>query len=40
MGLAFFLDRFGGHRCGHDGNNPGFAPSLLIAPTTASESSC
>ena len=33
MGLAFFLDRFGGHRvCGHDGNNPGFASSLLVAP--------
>ncbi len=33
MGLAFFLDRFGSHRvCGHDGNNPGFASSLLVAP--------
>jgi CubicO group peptidase (beta-lactamase class C family) len=33
MGLAFFLDRFGAHRvCGHDGNNPGFASALLVAP--------
>ena len=33
MGLAFFLDRFGTHRvCGHDGNNPGFASALLVAP--------
>jgi hypothetical protein len=33
MGLAFFLDRFGSRRvCGHDGNNPGFASSLLVAP--------
>jgi len=33
MGLAFFLDRFGAHRvCGHDGNSPGFASALLVAP--------
>lgn len=33
MGLAFFLDRIGDHRvCGHDGNNPGFASALLVAP--------
>jgi CubicO group peptidase (beta-lactamase class C family) len=33
MGLAFFLDRLGTHRvCGHDGNNPGFASALLVAP--------
>lgn len=33
MGLAFFLDRFDTHRvCGHDGNMPGFASSLLVAP--------
>lgn len=33
MGLAFFLDRFGEHHvCGHDGNNPGFASALLVAP--------
>jgi hypothetical protein len=33
MGLAFFLDRFGTHRvCGHDGNNPGFASAVLVAP--------
>jgi hypothetical protein len=33
MGLAFFLDRFANHRvCGHDGNNPGFASALLVAP--------
>ena len=33
MGLAFFLDRIGTHRvCGHDGNVPGFASALLVAP--------
>jgi CubicO group peptidase (beta-lactamase class C family) len=33
IGLAYFLDRFGTHRVfGHDGNNPGFASALLIAP--------
>jgi len=33
MGLAFFLDRLGAHRvCGHDGNVPGFASALLVAP--------
>jgi CubicO group peptidase (beta-lactamase class C family) len=33
LGLAFFLDRFGGHRvAGHDGNVPGFASALLVAP--------
>jgi CubicO group peptidase (beta-lactamase class C family) len=33
IGLAFFLDDLGGHRVfGHDGNNPGFASSLLVAP--------
>lgn len=33
MGLAFFLDRFGKHCvCGHDGNTPGFASALLVAP--------
>ena len=33
MGLAFFLEHLGTHRaCGHDGNNPGFASSLLVAP--------
>jgi CubicO group peptidase (beta-lactamase class C family) len=33
MGLAFFLDRLGTHRVyGHDGNNPGFASALLVAP--------
>ena len=33
MGLAFFLDRVGAHRvCGHDGNTPGFASALLLAP--------
>jgi CubicO group peptidase (beta-lactamase class C family) len=33
LGLAFFLDDFGGHRvAGHDGNIPGFASSLLVSP--------
>jgi Beta-lactamase class C and other penicillin binding proteins len=33
MGLSFFLDRFGTHRVsGHDGNVPGFASALLVAP--------
>jgi CubicO group peptidase (beta-lactamase class C family) len=33
MGLAFFLHDFDGHRvAGHDGNLPGFASSLLLAP--------
>ncbi len=33
MGLAFFLDRPAGHRvAGHDGNLPGFAAALLLAP--------
>ena len=33
LGLAFFLDRFGEHRVvGHDGNVPGFASALLVAP--------
>lgn len=33
MGLAFWLDHAGDHRTvGHDGNVPGFASSLLIAP--------
>lgn len=33
MGLAFFVDRLGGHRlAGHDGNVPGFASALLTAP--------
>ena len=33
MGLAFFLDHLGRHRvAGHDGNVPGFASALLIAP--------
>ena len=33
MGLAFFLHAFDDHRVvGHDGNEPGFASSLLIAP--------
>ncbi len=33
MGLAFFRDHVGTHRvCGHDGNNPGFASALLVAP--------
>ncbi|MBO0729459.1 MAG: beta-lactamase family protein, partial [Acidimicrobiaceae bacterium] len=33
LGLAFFLDRFGEHRvAGHDGNLPGFASALLVAP--------
>lgn len=33
MGLAFWLDHVGDHRTvGHDGNVPGFASSLLIAP--------
>ena len=36
MGLAFFVDRLGGHRvAGHDGNNPGFASALLAAPDDA-----
>jgi CubicO group peptidase (beta-lactamase class C family) len=33
MGLAFWLDDVGGHRtAGHDGNVPGFASSLVVAP--------
>jgi CubicO group peptidase (beta-lactamase class C family) len=33
MGLAFCLDRFDTRFvCGHDGNNPGFASALLVAP--------
>jgi hypothetical protein len=33
LGLAFFLDRFEEHRvAGHDGNLPGFASALLVAP--------
>jgi hypothetical protein len=33
MGLAFWVDRLGGHRvAGHDGNVPGFASGLLTAP--------
>ena len=33
MGLAFFLHTFDGHRVvGHDGNEPGFASALMIAP--------
>jgi len=33
MGLAFWLDELGGHRtAGHDGNVPGFASSLVVAP--------
>jgi CubicO group peptidase (beta-lactamase class C family) len=33
MGLAFFLDQLGSHPvAGHDGNVPGFASGLLIAP--------
>lgn len=33
MGLAFWLDHVGDNRtAGHDGNVPGFASSLLIAP--------
>jgi CubicO group peptidase (beta-lactamase class C family) len=33
MGLGFFLDRLGKHRVvGHDGNLPGFAAGLLLAP--------
>ena len=33
MGLAFWLDQLGDHRtAGHDGNVPGFASSLLVAP--------
>ncbi len=33
MGLAFFLHAFDEHRVvGHDGNEPGFASSLMIAP--------
>ena len=33
MGLGFFLDRLGDHRvAGHDGNLPGFAAGLLLAP--------
>jgi CubicO group peptidase (beta-lactamase class C family) len=33
MGLGFFLDRLGGRRVvGHDGNLPGFAAGLLLAP--------
>jgi CubicO group peptidase (beta-lactamase class C family) len=33
MGLAFWLDHVGPHRIvGHDGNLPGFASSLVVAP--------
>jgi CubicO group peptidase (beta-lactamase class C family) len=33
MGLAFWLDAMGEHRiAGHDGNVPGFASSLAVAP--------
>jgi CubicO group peptidase (beta-lactamase class C family) len=33
MGLAFWLDHMGDHRVGgHDGNLPGFASSLIVAP--------
>ncbi len=33
LGLAFFLNQFGEHRIvGHDGNIPGFASALLVAP--------
>jgi hypothetical protein len=33
MGLAFWLDHMGEHRvAGHDGNVPGFASSLIVAP--------
>lgn len=33
MGLAFWLDRLGGHRtAGHNGNVSGFASALLVAP--------
>ena len=33
MGLAFWLADLGGHRTvGHDGNVPGFASALLVAP--------
>jgi CubicO group peptidase (beta-lactamase class C family) len=33
MGLAFFLDRVGGHRvAGHDGGWLGFVSSMLVAP--------
>jgi CubicO group peptidase (beta-lactamase class C family) len=33
LGLAFFLNQFGEHRvAGHDGNIPGFASALLVAP--------
>ncbi len=33
MGLAFFLHAFDDHRVvGHDGNEPGFASALMIAP--------
>lgn len=33
MGLAFLLDRLGGHRvAGHDGGWPGFVSSLLVSP--------
>jgi hypothetical protein len=33
MGLAFWLDQMGDHRiAGHDGNVPGFASSLAVAP--------
>lgn len=33
MGLGFFLDRLGEYRVvGHDGNLPGFAAGLLLAP--------
>jgi hypothetical protein len=33
MGLAFWLDHVGAHRTvGHDGNVPGFASSLVVAP--------
>ena len=33
MGLAFWVDHLGSHRvAGHDGNVPGFASGLLVAP--------
>ena len=33
MGLAFWIDHLGPHRlAGHDGNVPGFASGLLVAP--------
>lgn len=34
MGLAFFLGACGEHTvAGHDGNNPGFASAMLVAPS-------